>query len=132
MKNIKIILSAALPALFLMGCTTTTEVPEQQEAKTVTSVNGVEVKSVAYLCKSAESEGDLTANLLRPFLVEYSSGENAMLVDKTGSYPLTRVRTGSGSKFESADQQSMVWTKGEETTITFDGVTYQECKLKNK
>ncbi|HBV77347.1 MULTISPECIES: MliC family protein [Vibrio] len=126
MKSLKIVLAGSLSIFALMGCTTVEESPKS-EVKTTTLVNGIEVTSVAYKCRINQSESELQGKLEQPFLIEFSKNDQALLVAHEGSYPLVRVRSASGSKYESLDKRNMFWGKGNQASITFNNETFTDC-----
>lgn len=126
MKCLKTLLAIGVSTLFVVGCTTVEE-PAKAEIKTTTSVNGVEVTSVAYKCRIDQSESEYQGKFEKPFLVEFLAQDKAVLVERSGSYPLIRVKSASGSKYESIDGQQMFWSKGNQATITFNHETLTDC-----
>lgn len=126
MKSLKMVLASSLSMFVLMGCTTVEESPKS-EVKTTTSVNGVEVTSVAYKCRINPSESELQGNVEKSFLIEFSNNNQALLVSHEGSYPLMGVKSASGAKYESLDKQHMFWGKGNQASITFHHETFTDC-----
>ncbi|MFH0264677.1 MliC family protein [Vibrio rumoiensis] len=125
----KSFLLTVLSVALLAGCTTVEEKPNTDNIATTTSVDGVKVTSVAYKCRIDQSESESQGQFEKPFLIEYSGQEQAMLVERSGSYPLTRVESASGSKYESVDGMQIFWEKGDKATITLNHETFNDCFL---
>ncbi|WP_089140545.1 MliC family protein [Vibrio rumoiensis] len=125
----KSFLLTVLSVALLAGCTTVEEKPNTDNIATTTSVDGVKVTSVAYKCRIDQSESESQGQFEKPFLIEYSGQEQAMLVERSGSYPLTRVESASGSKYASVDGMQIFWEKGDKATITLNHETFNDCFL---
>lgn len=120
-------LYTALSIALLSGCTTVEEKPSTENIATTTSVDGVKVTSVAYKCRIDQSESEAQGIFEKPFLIEYFGQEQAMLVERSGSYSLIRVESASGSKYASVDGMQTFWEKGDRATITLNHETFADC-----
>lgn len=123
----KSFLFTVLSIALLSGCTTVEEKTSSDNIATTTSVDGVKVTSVAYKCRIDQSESEAQGIFEKPFLIEYSGPEQAMLVERSGSYPLTRVESASGSKYASVDGMQTFWEKGDRATISLNHETFTDC-----
>ncbi|WP_086982522.1 MliC family protein [Vibrio aphrogenes] len=124
-------LFTTLSIALLSGCTVVNDAPITEPVTTTTSVDGVPVTSFAYKCRVAQSDSDYQAQFEIPFLIEYSGkdNENATLVERSGSYPLVRVKSASGAKYASVDGMQEFWGKGDSAMITFNHETFNDCYL---
>lgn len=120
-------LVAVLTTALLAGCSTVEQTATTDHIETTTSIDGVKVTSVAYKCRIEQSESEHQGQFEKQFLIEYSGQEQAMLVEHSGSYSLTRVRAASGSKYASVDGQQTFWEKGDKATITLNNETFKDC-----
>lgn len=123
----KSFLLTAFSIALLAGCTTVEEPSTSENIATTTLVDGIKVTSVAYTCRIDQSESESQGKFEKPFLIEYSNQDQAMLVERSGSYPLIRVKSASGSKYASVDGMQTFWEKGDRAMITLNHETFNDC-----
>lgn len=123
----KSFLFTVLSIALLSGCTTVEDQPSSDNIATTTSVDGVKVINVAYKCRIDQSESESQGKFEKPFLIEYTGQEQAVLVERSGSYLLIRVESASGSKYASVDGMQTFWEKGDKATITLNHETFTDC-----